>query len=137
MAKNVDGFSAALWHKYRVWCNYKRGCPPVEWGRRGCSPSPPTQFRVSVSLPIQSGVSGWKSCYCGVWGHFLCPNCCQMRENTASTGKQVARSTCSTLRQKRSKVWVQKLNGGRDICRKATSVGNGKNYEKYSQYSKG
>ena len=29
MATNVDDFSTPLWPKYKVWRNFKGGCPPA------------------------------------------------------------------------------------------------------------
>ena len=85
------------------------------------------------------------------WGHLVCPSCSQKRESAAfdlilrsawehsSPGKQD-----STSCWKRSQVWgrgakfgVEKVNGGQNICSRDTSVGNGKNFEKQPQSSKG
>ena len=38
---------------------------------------------------------------------------------------------------KRAKFGVQKVNGGQNICNTCASVGNGKNFEKQAQHSKG
>ena len=74
------------------------------------------------------------------WGHFICPSSSQKRESTAfdlilqsawglsSPGKQVGR---------RAKLGVEKVNGGQNICNRVASVGNGKNFEKQAQCSKG
>ena len=38
---------------------------------------------------------------------------------------------------KGAKFGVEKVNGGQNICNRVTSVGNGKNFEKQAQCSKG
>ena len=51
MAKNIDGFLATLWPKYRVWGEFQRGVPLLSTVHL-----PPTQlFGVSVTPPMQSG----------------------------------------------------------------------------------
>ena len=96
--------------------------------RRWHSPSPPTQFVVSVTPPTRSRAVGSRGISLAVkpeivgvagasmqWGHFVCPSSSQKRESTAfdlilrsawglsSPGKQVGRS--STPCRKRSQVW--------------------------------
>ena len=99
MAKNVDGFSAALWSKYEYGGILKWGVPPLMGVRRGHSK---TRNRGVVGSNMQ-------------WGHFVCPSSSQKRESTAfdlivrsawglsSPGKRVGRS--STPCRKRSQVW--------------------------------
>ena len=55
MANNVDGSSDAFCPKYGVLGDFKGGCPPVNGVSKGAMPLMPTQFRVSVTLPTQSG----------------------------------------------------------------------------------
>ena len=38
MANNIDDFSTALWPKYKVWRNFKGGCPPAGWDWKGVQP---------------------------------------------------------------------------------------------------
>ena len=52
-----------------------------------------------------------------------------------SPGKQVGRS--STPCRKRSQVRGEKVNSGQNICNRVASGGNGKNFEKQAQSSKG
>ena len=79
------------------------------------------------------------------WGHFVCPSSSQKRESTAfdlilrsawgllSPGKQVDRLHVG----KGAKFGVEKVNGGQNICSRDAVVGNGKNFEKQAQSSKG
>ena len=80
------------------------------------------------------------------WGHFVCPSSSQKRESTAfdlilrsawglsSPGKQDGRRLHVG---KGAKFGVAKVNGGQNICNRVASVGNGKNFEKQAQSSKG
>ena len=43
----------------------------------------------------------------------------------------------STYSRKGAKFGVERVNGGQNICNKDASVGNGKNFEKQAQSSKG
>ena len=79
------------------------------------------------------------------WSHFVRPSCSQKRKNTAfeivlrlevlgdfQFPVKMLLEVVYTPCQKRSHVWGSEVNGGRD-----TSVGNGKNFEKQAQPSKG
>ena len=76
------------------------------------------------------------------WGRFVCPSCSQKREEIAleywgllSLGKQAARS--SNLCWKRGQVWGTESEQWPRYLSKDVSVGNGKNFEKQAQCSKG
>ena len=82
------------------------------------------------------------------WGHFVSCSSNQNRESTAfelilrsacepsSSGKQVGRN--STARWKKGQVWGRESEWWPNyICNRVASVGNGKNFEKQAQSSKG
>ena len=81
------------------------------------------------------------------WGHFVCSSSSQKRESTAFD--LILRSAwdfrvpVSKLVEvvlhvgKGAKFGVEKVNGGQNICNRVASVGNGKNFEKQAQSSKG
>ena len=81
------------------------------------------------------------------WVCFVCPSCCQKRDNAAfelalqsalellSPGRQFKLLEVVLHIRKGAKFGVQKVNGGQYICDKDTSVG--KNCEKHVQSSKG
>ena len=81
------------------------------------------------------------------WGHFVCPSSSQKKESTvfdlilrnawglSSPSKQVRRS--STPWRKGTKFGVEKVNCGQNICIESPVLGNGKNFEKQAQFSKG
>ena len=87
------------------------------------------------------------------WGHFVCPSSSQKRESTAfrfdlilrsawglsSLGKQVGKSSTSTPCRKWSQVWGRESEWWPKYmqCNRVASVGNGKNFEKQAQSSRG
>ena len=77
-------------------------------------------------------------------GHFVCPCSSQRRESTAfdliprSAWGPVSKLLEVVLHvEKGAKFGVEKVNGGQNICNGGASVGNGKNFEKQTQSSKG
>ena len=81
------------------------------------------------------------------WGHFVSPSSSQKRESTAfdlilrcAWDFQVPVSKLVEVVLhvgKGAKFGVEKVNGGQIICNRVASVGNGKNFEKQAQCSKG
>ena len=81
------------------------------------------------------------------WGHFVCPRSSQKREHTAfdlilrsawGLSSPVSKLVEVVLHVgKGAKFGVAKVNGGQNICNRVGSVGNGKNFEKPAQSSKG
>ena len=127
--------------------DFKGGASPLMWVRKGgqplaahtnCGFCDPAHAAVKPEIVSVAGANMQ-------WGHFVCPSSSQKRGSAAfdlilqstwglsSPGKQVGRS--STLRRKRARFGVEKVNSGQNICNRVTSVGNGKNFEKQAQSS--
>ena len=72
------------------------------------------------------------------WGCFVCPSCCQKSESTAFV--LVLQSFLVPV-SKLLEVVLYVIKGdnfaSQDIWSRAASVGNGKNYEKHAQFSRG
>ena len=81
------------------------------------------------------------------WGHFVCPSSSQKRESTAfdlilRSGWDFRVPVSELVEvvlhvRKGAKFGAEKVNGSQNICNRDTSVGNGKNFEKQAQSSKG
>ena len=79
------------------------------------------------------------------WGRFVCPSSSQKRESTAFAYEflggfrvPVSKMVEVVLHvRKGAKFGVEKVNGGQNICHRVANVGNGKNFKKQAQSSKG